>query len=89
MGKIPGDGFLGLVGGGYLLQSRAWGSLRGERRDSEETGRLWVVGFFFVIFGCVGSLYNLCSCCGVRGLLSIAVCRLLIVVPSLFLEHRL
>lgn len=61
---------------------------RGERRDLEETK---FVGLFcfIVIFGCVGSSCSLFSSCGVRGLLSVAVRRLLIVVPSLFSEHGL
>ena len=47
--------------------------------------------FILFIFGCVGSL--LCarafSSCGERGLLFVAVHRLLIVVASLVVEHGL
>ena len=45
---------------------------------------------FFFVFGCTGSLLLLCelSLCGERGLLFVAVHRLLIVVASL-VEHRL
>ena len=47
--------------------------------------------FYLFIYGCAGSL-GLCrffSSCGEQGLLFIAVCRLLIAVTSLVVEHRL
>ena len=87
----PGENSWGWISrtGGWRIPPPVQGVGVPERRE-ERLGRnrKFVGFFFFVIFGCVGSLYNLCSRCGVRGLLSIAVCRLLIVVPF-FLEHRL
>ena len=91
---------LGLVGGVYLIQSRAQGSLRGREKGGETRKQQKVCGlgfffFFFVIFGCVGLRCclscgsNVFSSCGVRGLLSVAEHGLLIVAPSLFSEHGL
>ena len=47
--------------------------------------------FQYYIFGCVGFslLHGTFSSCGDWGLLSVAVCGLLIVVASLVVEHRL
>ena len=51
------------------------------------------VFFFFYkfIYGCAGSLllYRLFSGCGKKGLLFIAVCRLLIEMASLVVDYRL
>ena len=38
---------LGLVGGGYLIQSRAWGSLRGREEGGETRKKQKVCGFSF------------------------------------------
>ena len=47
---------------------------------------------FLFIFGCIGSLLlhvGFLSSCGEQGLLFLVVCRLLIVVASLVVEHRI
>ena len=50
----------------------------------------WVfLNFIYFIFGCVGSSLLAFSSCGERGLLFVAVRRLLIAVAFLVAEHEL